>query len=237
MVLSALGVYGVLTSPAFLFRRLELDAPPGAVTDREAVLAATALSPGAPNLFALRTDRLVTALLALPAVTGVTVSVALPGTLRVVVEEREPILIWTVGGRRLMVDRDGVLFAGLAPGDLTRGLPGVADNRSASAGLDVGSRLDPVDLDAATRLVSLKPSDIGSGAHALRISIEDEDGYLLHPEGLTWVAAFGVYTPTLRTPDLVPGQVRLLRSLLAGRESTLRRVVLADDRTGTYTTR
>ena len=38
------------------------------------------------------------------------------------------------------------------------------------------------------------------------------------PDG--WNAIFGFYTPTLRTTDLVPGQVRLLRSLLADDEET-----------------
>ena len=44
---------------------------------------------------------------------------------------------------------------------------------------------------------------------------------------------FGFYTPTLRTTDLIPGQVRLLRSMLAGREDDVLRVILADDRSGT----
>ena len=45
---------------------------------------------------------------------------------------------------------------------------------------------------------------------------------------------FGFYTPTLRTTDLIPGQVRLLRSLLYGREAKVGRIILADDRSGTY---
>jgi hypothetical protein len=71
----------------------------------------------------------------------------------------------------------------------------------------------------------------------LRVVIDDTDGYQLRPVGQPWIAVFGIYTPTIRTPDLVPGQVRLLRSLLAGREQSLKRVVLADDRNGTYVTR
>jgi hypothetical protein len=50
----------------------------------------------------------------------------------------------------------------------------------------------------------------------------------------TWSAVFGFYTPTLRTTELIPGQVRLLRSLLAGRETAVRKVILADDESGTY---
>ena len=48
---------------------------------------------------------------------------------------------------------------------------------------------------------------------------------------------FGFYTPSLRTTDLIPGQVRLLRSLLAGREATIKRVVLASQTDGTYVPR
>ena len=46
---------------------------------------------------------------------------------------------------------------------------------------------------------------------------------------------FGFYTPSLRTPELVPGQVRLLRSLLIGREPLVDRVILASETDGTYT--
>ena len=48
---------------------------------------------------------------------------------------------------------------------------------------------------------------------------------------------FGFYTLSLRTPELIPGQVRLLRSLLIGREPLLDRVILASETDGTYTTR
>ena len=43
-------------------------------------------------------------------------------------------------------------------------LPVIDDRRAASVGLSVGQRLDPVDLDAATRLASLRPADVGSAA-------------------------------------------------------------------------
>jgi len=38
----------------------------------------------------------------------------------------------------------------------------------------------------------------------------------------------------LRTPELIPGQVRLLRSLLVGREPLVERVILASETDGTY---
>ena len=45
---------------------------------------------------------------------------------------------------------------------------------------------------------------------------------------------FGFYTPSLRTVDLIPEQVRLLRSLLIGREPLVDRVILASGTDGTY---
>ena len=48
---------------------------------------------------------------------------------------------------------------------------------------------------------------------------------------------FGFYTPSLRTTELIPGQVRLLRSLLDGREPHVDRVILATETDGTYTPR
>ena len=54
------------------------------------------------------------------------------------------------------------------------------------------------------------------------------------PGRRAWTAVFGFYTPSLRTTELIPGQVRLLRSLLDGREATVDRVILASDTDGTY---
>lgn len=144
-----------------------------------------------------------------------------------------------MGDQRFAVDRDGVLFAVYPAADPgpTRSLPTVVDARAASASLAVGSQLDPLDLDAARRLGSLTPGDLGSTKHGLRITVDDTDGYAIQATPGGPVAVFGFYTPTLRTPDLIPGQVRLLRSLLAGREGSLRRIVLASDTTGTYETR
>ena len=60
---------------------------------------------------------------------------------------------------------------------------------------------------------------------------------VLQPVGVPWIAQFGVYTPSIRTPDLIPGQVRLLHSFLVGREQQVKTITLADDRNGTYVER
>ena len=237
MLLSALGIYGVGASSAFAYRQLDFESGSSSYTSREAVLSALGLDAGAPNLFLVRTDALAQRLLSLPAVTGASVSVGLPDVIRIRLAEREPILVWNVSGHRFLVDGGGLLFAPAEPGGPGDGLPSVTDHRAASVPFDVGGQLDPVDLDAATRLASLLPKDLASAATELRVTIEDSDGFELRPVGVPWIALFGVYTPSLRTPDLIPGQVRLLRSLLAGRELNVKRVTLADDRNGTYVSR
>ena len=45
---------------------------------------------------------------------------------------------------------------------------------------------------------------------------------------------FGFYTPSLRQTELIPEQVRLLRSLLIGREPLVDRIILASGTNGTY---
>ena len=236
LLLAALGVYGVGASPAFAFQTLVVQAADRALVDEGVVAAQLQLDASKPNLFLLDTEALERTLEALPPVTDATVTVELPDTVRVVVEEREPILVWAAGARRLLVDREGGIFSNTAGADFAT-LPMIIDQRASSAALDVGGTVPAVDLDAATRLASLTPRDIGSRATSLAIVVTDETGYELRPEGVPWVAQFGFFTPTLRSPELIPGQVRLLRSLLAGREESVARVTLVDDRNGTYTTR
>jgi len=72
-------------------------------------------------------------------------------------------------------------------------------------------------------------------ASSLAFSVDDTDGYMVSTQPASWTAVFGFYTPTMRKADLIPGQVRLLGSLLAkAGESKVARVILATDRDGTY---
>jgi hypothetical protein len=77
------------------------------------------------------------------------------------------------------------------------------------------------------------PADVGSTATGLAVRITDSDGFVVAPRPSAWVAVFGSYGHAVRQPDLIPGQVRLLRSLIIGRETECSRIVLADDRNGT----
>jgi hypothetical protein len=236
MLVSAAAVYGVGASPAFDYVKLEVGVV--AFTDVAEIEAALADARG-ENLFRLPTGPLQAELESLPTVRHARVDVRLPGTLAVTLEERVPVLVWQAGEQRFLADAEGALFGRLeddAP-PTAAGLPVIDDRRAASAGLAVGSRLEPVDLDAATRLASLRPADVGSSAVALGVAVTDENGFVVTTRPTGWSAVFGFYTPSLRTTALIPDQVRLLRSLLIGREQLVERVIPASATDGTYVPR
>jgi cell division protein FtsQ len=234
MLVSAAAVYGVATSSAFDYVNLQID---GAVFTNPTTVETEMTDARGENLFRLDTGPLQARLEQLPTVAHARIDVRLPGTLAVSIEERQPVLIWKAGDQRWLVDADGELFAELGhdPPAAAAKLPVIVDRRAAAAGLAVGRHLDPVDLDAATRLASLHPGDVGSVAAGLTVAVTDETGFVVSSNPAGWSAVFGFYTPSLRTPDLIPGQVRLLRSLLDGREAQVDRVILASTTDGTYT--
>ena len=234
LLLAAAAVYGVANSTVFVLRDLRIEG--AAFTDHAAVEQTLEDARGL-NLFGLRTGPMEASLLELPTVQTADVAVALPDSVVVRLAERTPILIWRVGARRYLVDRDGHIFArvGEEPPAEAAALPVVEDRRATSAGLAIGGRLEAVDLDAATRLASLIPADVGSEAEGLSVVVGDTNGFIVRSRPDGWTAVFGFYTLSLRTPELIPGQVRLLRSLLIGREPLLERVILASETDGTFT--
>lgn len=236
IVACVLAVYGLTTVPALAITRIEVS--PLSWTDRDTVIQRLGVEPGI-NAFQLSTDQLAERLGTIPSVAGARVEVRLPDTLAVTVTEREPILAWQVGDATYLVDREGMLFAlaSSASGTLAS-LPTIVDGRAGSrAVLAIGTKLDPTDLDAATRLASLKPADVGSQADGLTVRITDADGFIITTTPASWIAVFGPYSPVLRSPELIPGQVRLLRSMLFGQEARLLRIVLADETHGTVVPR
>lgn len=254
MVVAGAAMWGVAASPAFGVRATDVAGL--SVTTAAEVDAVLDLGSPPPNAFTLATDGLQAALEAIPSVAGADVHVTLPGTLRVRIVERAPILAWHAGASLLLVDREGGVIADAAAGDATAAarelaarLPTVEDTRAAAApaGADatgasqfpaVGSQLGPIELDVATRLLSLRPADLGSSAGGLQVRLDDRDGWTLRPAvARPWTAVYGFYSPTLRPADLLEYQTRLLHSLLDGREAQMLRIVLADGIHGTYTTR
>ncbi|HUQ78025.1 MAG TPA: FtsQ-type POTRA domain-containing protein [Patescibacteria group bacterium] len=234
MLLAGGAMYGLAATPAFGFRELTISG--NALIPESEVRGAVSLAPGT-NLVGLDTGPIAGRVAALAAVDAVEITVGLPGTLAVQLRERRPIVIWAIGERRIGVDEDGLLFADVgtaATGPRVGGIPVVRDDRAGSAGLAIRARLDPIDLDAATRLGSLTPSQIGSRASKLAVRISDDRGFTVGSGSDGWLAVFGFYGRSQRTPDLIPGQVQLLAALLAGREDAVQTVILADDRDGTW---
>jgi len=239
---SGLAIYGVSASPAFGYRTLDIV---GADRTDQAIVRSELSVEDGSNLFRLSTDGMSEKLRALPTVAGASIEIALPDTLRVHLTERQAVVIWQVGDERFLVDADGLVFA---QATTASSLPVIDDRRTPATptsdglivvpdvvGMQIGDTVDPVDFDAATRLGSLLPVDVGSGAAGLHVRIDDATGFSVDTGKDGWSAVFGYYTPTIRKTDLIPGQVRLLKSLLAGREETVATIVLADDREGTYT--
>lgn len=226
-------IYGLAGTPALGFERLDIT---GAVlTPMDQVRQGVGLTPGT-NLVALDTRPIVDRLRTLPTVDSVSVAVRLPDSLQVAIAERTPVVLWQIGSQRYAVDDTGTLFAAVGPDapPAVAAVPVVADQRAASQGLAIASRLDPIDLDAATRLASLTPDQIGSHAAKLTVTVTDENGFTVGSGAHGWVAIFGFYGQSQRTPALIKDQVQLLAALLVGREDTIDTVVLADGHDGTY---
>jgi POTRA domain, FtsQ-type len=233
MLVSALAVYGLSATSAFSFGRLEIVG--ATLTSEAAVRDRLELSEG-QNLFEITTDPLEARIREIPAVAAVDISLGLPDAVVVRIVERVPILVWQIGERRLLVDDSGLLFArlGKSPPASVADLPVVLDARADSVRLAVGRPIDSVDFDVARRLASLTPASVGSAATGLAVGVTDENGFIVSSVPESWVAVFGFYGRSLRTPDLIPGQAQLLQKLLLGREPTVGLVILADDRDGTY---
>jgi cell division protein FtsQ len=233
MLVAAGGIYGLAATSAFGFDRLSISG--NVLTPADAIRGRVAIAPGT-NLVGLTTQPIVDRLRDLPAVADANVTIGLPDTLRVDVHERVPILLWKVGNQRFAVDGTGLLFAAVPPNPppgVAR-LPTVVDQRAGASALGIRSILEPVDLDAATRLASLTPEQIGSHADALHVTVDDVHGFTVSSGQDGWLAVFGKYGLSQRTPTLIPGEVQLLAALLQGREDTVQTVFLSDERNGTY---
>ncbi|MET1232467.1 MAG: FtsQ-type POTRA domain-containing protein [Candidatus Limnocylindrales bacterium] len=241
LVSSAAALYGMTASPAFRLRDDGVVVRGADFTGEATVLAAIGLDGDArPNLFTLDTSRLAANLLALPAIDAdrpdaASVRVALPDRLVVEVQERVPILVWQVGDRGLLVDVHGVVVSELSAG-ATSDLPAISDERPASAELGVGDRIGETDLEVARRIAALTPAFLGSTSESLETVITEKEGFVLHARPKSWRAVFGIYSPTLRGPDLVETQAQCLSSVLFGQEASISIVYLFPDggRCGTF---
>jgi hypothetical protein len=237
-LLAAGFLFTLATGPtAFGVREVEL--PELRWTARAAVETALGDLAGT-NAFQVDTAPIEAAIEALPGVADADIAVRLPdASLVVAITERTPVLAWQIDETRFIADGTGAIFAeASAATPLPPGVAVVDDRRQGAIRFhEIGGYLDPTDLDVATRLGSLRPADVGSAAPNLRVAVTDADGFVVTtPQG--WSAVFGFYSPATRSTDIIPGQVRLLRSLLSDAgEATVRRIILASETDGTYVPR
>ena len=157
--------------------------------------------------------------------------------------EKSLLLRWQIGDLAYAVTESGELLGDIDTLDLAptaaatlAAAPLLYDDRGPSPLLTV-PQLTATELDVATRLASLTPEDFGTGATTLTLRLLSDFGFVVEATGpsIEWHAVFGIYSATIRPTSMIPGQVRLLRSLLAGRETRIGWVILADDQAGTYT--
>ena len=171
------------------------------------------------------------------------VRIGLPGEIRIEIREEMPLMRWKYDGTTYLVSGSGELLGPTTSPLLSAAgrvaleqLPLISDLRAQTA-LDSGGAISSLDVDIATRLASLTVSDLGSAATQLTIQIDPEYGFVVQGNGvgISWNAVFGIYSATIRPPEMLPGQVRLLRSLLADRERKVGWIILADGQAGTFT--
>jgi POTRA domain, FtsQ-type len=196
---------------------------------------------GHTNIFQVNTASIRRALLDLPSVAHAQVVAALPNEMTVTVTERVPAFALAATDGTFLIDETGVVLQRLGVGEpVPGGLPVIHDDRQTWAPtLAVGGNLDDVDLAALLQLGALTPTEIGSHAASLIVSADDSDGYVVSPTDGGWQAIFGHYTPNLRPPDMIAGQVQCLRSLLAQGEADVKTIYLSplEDRCGTFVPR
>ena len=210
--------------------------------DPEAVIAAANIPIGS-SLLGVNLRDAEEAVAALPLVASVRVSAGLPDGIQIRVREKSLLLRWQIGDRIYAVSESGELLGetaslNLAPSAAAAlaAAPLLYDDRTPSPLPTVG-QLTATELDVATRLASLTPEDLGTAATTLTLRLLSDFGFVVEATGpsIEWNAVFGIYSATIRPTSMIPGQVRLLRSLLAGRETRIGWVILADDQAGTYT--
>jgi cell division septal protein FtsQ len=149
------------------------------------------------SLLTVDSEALSNQLRALPAVAAARVTPRLPDTLEVRITEKAPAFWWLTRSARLVVAADGSVIASLAPdaelpGELAT-LPSVDDRRSASRRLAVGGALPQTELEMASRLLGLDPSQVGSANASFQLQLDDQYGFILVGAAPPWTAALGFY--------------------------------------------
>lgn len=210
--------------------------------DPDAVIAAADIPLGS-SLLGVNLREAEEAVATLPLVASVRVSAGLPDGIQIRVREKRLLLRWQIGDRIYGISDQGELLGETATLNLASdtaatlaAAPLLYDDRVPSP-LPAEGTLSAIELDVVTRIASLTSDDLGTEATTLNLRLLSDFGFVVEAIGpsIAWSAVFGIYSATIRPTNMIPGQVRLLRSLLAGRETRIGWVILADDQAGTFT--
>lgn len=156
-------------------------------------------------------------LLGIPAVRDASVEVALPGSARISLSEREAVGRWVVGSLEWFVDADGVLFSSV---DATAA-PALRVRDERAETRSAGERIDPGVVAATLRLAKIAPGELRPDATAPSVRIRPgPDGIVLDTGG-GWEVRFGSH-------ERIDEKIELLARFL--REQPGRRLEYVDVR-------
>jgi hypothetical protein len=165
LVLASAGVYVLASSPRFEVRAVRVTG--NVLLNSEEVENAAAIA--RINIFWLNRAEVAARVGKLPLVQHVDISTALPDTVEIRIDERQPIGFWTSGDQTYLVDGEGVILkpvdgeteqaracAGQPCDPRLAALPSVAQTEAQS--LTPGDRVDANALWTSARLASLLPA-------------------------------------------------------------------------------
>jgi len=113
----------------------------------------------APNVFRVRASDIVADLSGLIEVDAAAASVTLPASVRVELDEREPVFVWSDGEESWLVDDAGMLFA-------------PADDPAAGSDMDADAST-PAEALASAEVEASTTSDVGTAARAVLPLVRD----------------------------------------------------------------
>jgi cell division protein FtsQ len=155
----ALALWLALWSPLFKFRDLEVDG--GRHVSAARIVEAAGLD-SEDNLLTLDQERIVGAAESLPWVRSARVQRRLPGTIRVVIEERSPALVLTTPEDEWTIDGHGRV---LGRGETAKDLPKIATGTTGQ--VEPGDQIAAPQVRAAVKAVGSMPEELSDRVRAV----------------------------------------------------------------------
>lgn len=165
------GISFALISPTFHVQQIKIEG----TQNPRLIAAIRRLGIQGQDIFLLNHSALVARLEALPLVASASVSVQLPGSITVTIQERVPALLWQNGRTIYGVGQDGVVIAPLSELSGTDSLALVVDKRQAVA-MRPGTRLPAADMAFVEQVFAQVPGMEGAAPFTLQYVNRVEEG-------------------------------------------------------------